>query len=80
MLRQLTDLNFKMITSILAARYVCAWTLTSVLNPPVEEHCGPSQASQMRLFERIVDVFKLTLLFFREVPGMLAGSDNTYLF
>ena len=64
MLRLLADLKFKMITSILAARYLCAWTLKSALNPPVEEHSGPSQASQMGLFKRIVDAFKLTLLFF----------------
>ena len=64
MLRRLTDLNFKMITSILAARYLCAWTLISLLNPPVEEHAGPSQASQMGLFERIVEVSKLKLLVF----------------
>ena len=74
MLRQLTDLNFKMITSILAARYLWAWTLTSVLNPPVEEHSGPSQASQMGLFERTVEVFKLTLLFFSKGSRDDAGN------
>ena len=44
----------------------------SVLNP--QEHSGPSQASQMELFERIVDVFKLTLLFFlKKLQGYLQG-------
>ena len=35
------------------------------MNPPAEEHFGLKKASQMDLFERIVDVLnKLTLLFF----------------
>ena len=57
MLRQLTDLNFKMITFLLVARF-----LKRVLYPPTEEHTGHSQASQMEPFERIENVFKLTLI------------------
>ena len=38
----LTDLNFKMILSLLAARYLWASILKSASNPPAEEHCGPS--------------------------------------
>ena len=57
MLRQLTDLNFKMITSLLAAKYLCTWILKSILNPPAEAHSKLSQVSQVEVFERIMDVF-----------------------
>ena len=78
MLKQLTDLNFNLILSLLAARYLCAWILKSVLNLPAEEHSGLSQASQMELFGRIVEIlFKLTVLFFKKIPGMFAGPANT---
>ena len=75
MLRRITDLNFKMITSLLAVRYLCAWILKNVLNPPAEEHSGQSQVHQTKLFERIVDVFKSTLLFFQKVPGIFGRPD-----
>ena len=36
------------------------------MNPPAEEHSGHSKPSQVKCFERIVDVVKLTLLFFKK--------------
>ena len=33
-----------------------------MLYPPAEAHSGPSQASQMECFAKIVEVFKLALL------------------
>ena len=38
--------------------------LRDVLRPSGEAHLGPSQASKMDIFVRIVNVFKLTLLLF----------------
>ena len=59
MFKQLTDLNFKIITPLLAARYLGAWiSKIALMNPPAEEHFGPSKASQMELFEGTVDVLK----------------------
>ena len=63
MLRQLTDLN--LISSLLAVRKISPLEfLKAVLYPPAEAHGEPSQASQVEVFARIVNVFKLTLLFF----------------
>ena len=59
-LRQLTDLNFKMVPSLFALRDISARILKFVLYPPAEAHSRRSQASQKELFARIVNVFKLT--------------------
>ena len=60
MLRQLTGLN--LIPSLLAVRKISPLEfMKAVLYPPAEGHAGPSQASQMELFARIVNS-KLTLL------------------
>ena len=56
-LKQLTDLNFKMIQSSLVVRDISAWISNTVLYSPAEAHFEPSQASQMKLFARIVNVF-----------------------
>ena len=86
MLRQLTDLDFKMITSLLAGRYLCAWILKSVLNP-AEEHSGPSQPSPMELsgmylwmqWNGIVEAFELTLvlLVFSLLQGKMCASEKS---
>ena len=47
------------------------------MNPPAEEHFGPSKPSQMKVFESIVDVLKLTLLFLKKIQGIFSGPDNT---
>ena len=59
-LRQLTDLNFKMASSLFALRDISARILKVVLYPAAEVHSRHSQASQMELFAIIVNVFKLT--------------------
>ena len=44
----------------------------------VEAHPGPSQASKINLFAKIVDVFKLTSYFCQKYnPGYLKSSDYT---
>ena len=47
---------------------------------PTDAHSGASKASQMELFARIVNVFKLTFLtfFFQKTASQIfAGHDNT---
>ena len=66
MLRQLTDLN--LIPSLLAVRKISLLEF-AVLYPPAAAHAGPTQASQTKLFARIVNVFKLTLFFFKKIPS-----------
>ena len=43
---------------------ILAWIFKGALYSPADEHSGPSQASQMELFEKTVNVFKLMLQFF----------------
>ena len=63
MIRQLTYLNFKMISSsLLAAREITWLEYENMLYPPAHAYSGPSQASQMGLFVGIVNVFKLTFI------------------
>ena len=62
-LRQLTDLKFKIIQSWPAVRK------KAVLYPSAEVHSWPSQTSQMERFARIVALFKLTLLVSSKIPS-----------
>ena len=71
MLRQLTHVNFKwreLIKMINDTIFTCflgdiyVWILTTILYPLAEAYFGPSQASKMDLFVRIVKGFKLTML------------------
>ena len=47
--------------------------------PSAEAGPGPSQATNINLFARIVNAFKLTLQFFQKYHhGCLKGSDYTF--
>ena len=41
---------------------ISVWILRAVMHQSPKAHLGPSQASKINLFARIVNVFKLTLL------------------
>ena len=58
-----------MISSLLAVRKISPSTLIlkAALYQHEEVHCGPTHAPQMELLERIVNVFKLMLLFFEKI-------------
>ena len=57
MLRQLTDLNYK------RREFIKMMSLLTVLHPAAEAHSGTSQGSELDLFVRLVNGFKLTFLF-----------------
>ena len=74
MLRQLTDLNYK------RREFIKMMSLLTVLHPPAEAHSGTSQGSELDLFVRLVNGFKLTLLFiFCKSFVVDAGRGPEYL-
>ena len=49
--------------------HISVWILSTVMYPSAEARPGSSQATKIKIFARIVNVFKLMLLFLSSVPS-----------
>ena len=57
---EIVDKNDSIFTR-LPSLHISVWILRTVMHPSAEARTGPSQATNINLFARIVNLFKLTL-------------------
>ena len=59
--------------------HISVWILSTVMYPSAEARPGSSQATKIKIFARIVNVFKLMLLFLSSVPSWVFEGLSLHL-